>query len=92
MSRWLTWLCLPLNLQTLTGCSSAPRLPDVADKVGAASKLVVPMSRDALTFLQAERDRESLWPKESASSLPRRSPVGACRHHARTARHRERSR
>ncbi len=57
MIRWLTWLCLLLNLQALTGCSGAPKLPDVADKVGAASRLVVPMSRDALTLIQVERDR-----------------------------------
>jgi hypothetical protein len=57
MIRWIVWLCIALNLQTLAACSSSPRLPDVADKIGAASKLVVPMSRDALTLLGAERDR-----------------------------------
>ena len=46
-----------LSVLCATACSSAPKLPDVADKVGAASRLVVPMSRDALTLLQAERER-----------------------------------
>jgi hypothetical protein len=38
-----------------TGCSSG--LPAVASKVGKASKVVVPMSKDALKLLRLERDR-----------------------------------
>lgn len=41
----------------MQACANPPKLTDVADKAGAASKLVVPMSRDALNFLRAERDR-----------------------------------
>jgi hypothetical protein len=57
MIRWLTWLLICCCLPSILGCSSTPRLSRVADDVGTASKLVLPMSRDAFTLLQAERDR-----------------------------------
>ena len=40
MIRWLTWLCLLLNMQTLTGCSSPPKPAETGTQAADLSKSI----------------------------------------------------
>jgi len=51
MIRWLTWLCLLLNLQTLTGCSSQATPAQTAAQVRDGARVTYAVGALALTRL-----------------------------------------